>query len=130
MGKRNGVLLTKKIVEGAQARVKRYQLWDSEVTGFALRVEPSGARTFVARYRADGGGRSAIQRLVTIGRFGVLTVEQARKQAKAILGGVALGNDPAEEVREKRRRMKMAALIDLYEAEAASSSVASARGKP
>ena len=117
MGKRNGVLLTKKIVEGAQARDKRYQLWDSEVTGFALRVEPSGARTFVARYRADGGGRSAIQRLVTIGRFGVLTVEQARKQAKTILGGVALGNDPADEVRQKRRRMKMAALIDLYEAE-------------
>jgi integrase len=66
---------------------------------------------------ANGGGRSATQRVVTIGRFGTLTAEQARKQAKTILGGAATGSDPAAELQAKRREMKMSALVDLYESE-------------
>jgi integrase len=117
MGKRNGVLLTKKIVDGSQPVDKRYHVWDSALAGFGLRVEPTGVKTFIAKYRANGGGRSATQRVVTIGRFGTLTAEQARKQAKTILGGAATGSDPAAELQAKRREMKMSALVDLYESE-------------
>jgi integrase len=53
--------------------------------------------------------------MVTIGRFGTLTPDQARKEAKRILGGVAVGNDPAAELEAKRREITMSALIDLYE---------------
>lgn len=115
MSKRKGVLLTKTVVDGADKADKRYHVWDSELAGFGLRVEPTGVKTFIAKYRANGGGRSAIQRVVTIGRFGKLTVDLARKQAKKILGGVAVGSDPAAELQAKRREMKMSALIDLYE---------------
>jgi hypothetical protein len=51
MGKRNGVLLTKKIVDGSHPVDKRYH------------VEPTGVKTFIAKYRANGGGRSATQRV-------------------------------------------------------------------
>ncbi len=85
------------------------------MAGFGLRVEPTGAKTFIAKYRANGGGRTATQRVVTIGRFGTLTADQARKQAKRVLGGAAVGSDPAAEIQAKRREMKMVALIDLYE---------------
>jgi len=117
MGKRNGVLLTKKIVDASQPSEKRYHVWDSDLAGFGLRIEPTGVKTFIAKYRANGGGRSATQRVVTIGRFGTLTADQARKQAKTILGGAAAGSDPAAELHAKRREMKIDALIDLYEAE-------------
>ncbi|MBZ9851356.1 site-specific integrase [Mesorhizobium sp. CA14] len=117
MAKRVGVALTKRVVDAAERSDRRYFVWDSELSGFGLRVEKSGAKTFVVRYRAEGGGRSAAQRYVTIGRLGTLTPEQARKQAKAVLGGVAKGEDPADERRAKRREMKITGLIDLYEDE-------------
>ena len=91
MSKRNGVLLTKTVVDASEKSDKRYHVWDSELAGFGLRVEPTGAKTFIAKYRANGGGRTATQRVVTIGRFGTLTADQARKQAKKILGGAAVG---------------------------------------
>ena len=115
MSKRKGVLLTKTVVDAAEKRDKRYHLWDNEYAGFGLRVEPTGVKTFIAKYRANGGGRTATQRVVTIGRFGALTADQARKQAKKILGGAAVGEDPAAELQAKRREMKMDALLDLYE---------------
>ena len=115
MSKRKGVLLTKTVVDAAVKTGKRYHVWDSEYAGFGLRVEPTGAKTFIAKYRANGGGRTATQRVVTIGRFGTVTADQARKQAKKILGGAAVGDDPAAEIQAKRREMKMSALIDLYE---------------
>lgn len=109
--------MTKRIVDAAEMKDKRYYVWDSELPGFGLRVETSGAKTFIVRYRAEGGGRSAAQRFVTVGRYGPLTPEQARKQAKVILGGVAKGEDPADERRAKRREMKISGLVDLYEEE-------------
>ena len=115
MTKKKGVVLTKTVVDGAETADRRYHLWDSELVGFGLRVEPTGIRTFIAKYRASGGGRTAPQRVVTIARFGTLTVDQARKQAKKILASVAVGNDPAAELQAKRREIKMDALIDLYE---------------
>ena len=117
MAKRTGVALTKKVVDAAEKQAKRYHLWDSELVGFALRVEPSGVKTFVIKYRANGGGRSAKQHWLVIGRFGPLTPDQARKIAKAKLGGVAAGADPASELQAKRCEMTMAALVDLYEKE-------------
>lgn len=117
MGKRVGVALTKRIVDASEPREKRYHVWDSEVPGFALRVEPSGSKTYVVKYRADGGGRHADQKMVTMGRHGVLLPDQARKQAKQILASVITGTDPASELKERRRRMTVGALIDLYEKE-------------
>ncbi|EJK81628.1 Arm DNA-binding domain-containing protein [Rhizobium sp. AP16] len=124
MGKRSAVLLTKRVVDAAQPNRERYHVWDSELSGFDLRVGPTGVKTFILRYRADGGGRSATQRILTIGRFGSVTVEQARKLAKAKLGGVAAGEDPAGNLRARRREMTISALIDFMRRRAASSSAA------
>ena len=117
MSKGASTVLNKRVVDAAQPSPARYDLWDSKLPGFGLRVEASGTKTFIARYRADGGGRSAPRRFITIGRFGALTVEEARKQAKTVLGAAAKGDDPAGERQAKRREMTVGALIDLYEAE-------------
>ncbi|WP_333605860.1 tyrosine-type recombinase/integrase [Novosphingobium sp.] len=107
--------LTKRVVDASPPREKRYHLWDSELRGFGLRIEPSGIKTFLAKYRAEGGGRRAPERRVTIGRYGALTPEEARRQARRILGGAATGVDPAAELKAKRKEMRISELIDLYE---------------
>lgn len=117
MDRSSSVLITQRVAESAQPKGERYHLWDRDLAGFGLRVEVSGAVTFVVRYRAGGGGRSAPRRFFTIGRYGALTVKEARVEAKAILGGVAKGDDPAGERSKRRRETTVSALIDLYERE-------------
>jgi integrase len=115
MGKASDVVLTKTEIDRAEAKSERYHVWDAELAGFGLRVESSGTKTFIVRYRADGGGRLAPRRLVTVGRFGTLTVAEARKKARALLGAVANGADPGNEIRKRRREMTVKQLIDFYE---------------
>lgn len=117
MAEPSSVLLTKRLIDASQPVERRYEIWDSEVTGFGLRIGVSGTKTFVIRYRAQGGGRDAPRRYVTVGRFGALTVEQARKKAKELLAAATIGDDPAAERKAKRLEMKMSALVDLYEEE-------------
>jgi hypothetical protein len=117
MAKTTSLRLTKRIADASAAREDRYHLWDVALPGFGLRVEKSGTKTFIVRYRADGGGRSASRRFITIGRFGTLTVDQARRRAKSLLGAAAVGEDPAAERDAKRRELTVSALADLYEEE-------------
>ncbi|WEK48338.1 MAG: site-specific integrase [Candidatus Andeanibacterium colombiense] len=115
MGQRSTVKLTRDLCEKAIRRAEQYELWDAELAGFGLRIMPSGVKSFVVRYRTDGGGRTAKRRTYTLGRFGALTIEQARKSARAVLGAVANGEDPGEKRIAKRGEMLISQLRDLYE---------------
>lgn len=113
----NRIKISKTTVDDAEPRAARYTLWDASLAGFGLRVEPSGAKAYVIRYRANGGGRGAPERFMTLGRHGPLTPDAARKLAKARLGEVAAGDDPGGALMAKRREMTMTDLVDLYAAE-------------
>lgn len=102
-------------MDAAHPAARRYCIWDSDLHGFGLRVQSSGVKTFFVKYRAGGGGRNAPQRIQTIGRLGVLTPEEARRQAKAILGAAAAGGDPAGDLAARRLEMSMTELIDFHE---------------
>ncbi len=117
MGRASTIKLTKTVIDSAEARDARYDIWDRDLSGFGLRVESTGRKTFIVRYRADDGGRNAPRRFMTVGRFGILTVDEARRKAKQLLAAATVGDDPADERRIKRMEMKVSALIDLYEEE-------------
>ncbi|MBE9014421.1 integrase family protein, partial [Pseudanabaenaceae cyanobacterium LEGE 13415] len=96
MVKRNSpIRITKRAVDAAAPASSRYELWDADVKGFGLRIEPSGVKSFIVRYRPGAGGRTAPKRFVSLGRYGALTPERARQKAKQILGAAANGEDPA-----------------------------------
>jgi integrase len=108
------VRLTKRAVDAAIPRTERYILWDVELKGFGLRVEPSGAKTFLVRYRPKGAGRSGAKRFMKLGRYGSITADEARIQARTILGAVATGGDPAGRQIKAREAMTFAELVERY----------------
>lgn len=81
------------------------ELWDVELKGFGVRARGS-SKTFVLMCRADGR-----QRRLTIGRYGVLTSDEARKEAKRLLGRVASGKDPAG---ERKRGLTLGEVADCF----------------
>ncbi len=106
--------LTKEIVDREAPKPARYELWDSTLPGLGLRVEPSGTKTFILRYRPLGTGRAGFKRFLKIGRYGPLTPEQARRKAKELLGQVANGKDPAADLAELRAAITVSDLAARY----------------
>ena len=101
--------LTKRVVDAADIRQKDYVLWDDELPGFGLRVFASGKRSYVIQYRTAGRSRR-----YTIGLNGAWTPETARQEAKAQLGRVAQGENPAEERQLDHQALTVKELCELY----------------
>jgi Arm DNA-binding domain len=64
-------------------------LWDDALAGFGVGAFLSGKKVYVTQYRQAGRSRR-----ITIGEHGRLTPEEARTEAKKLLGAVAKGGDP------------------------------------
>jgi integrase len=94
--------ITKRLIDTLEPGSKEYSIWDDALTGFAVRVQPSGAKSYVLQYRA-GGGRTAPKRRLTLGRVGDVTPDQARKLARTKRSAVVLGADPAADKAAARR---------------------------
>lgn len=71
---------------------RRYEVFDAKLPAFAVRVFPSGVKSFVVFVRA--GGR--LQR-ITLGRFPMLGLKEARQRATEALGRAARGEAPQVE---------------------------------
>ena len=102
--------LTKRFVDSLKAVTHDTLYRDNDMTGFALRVKPSGARTWVVQYR-NLAGRT---RRLSLGRVGVLTPDEARQRARKELGRVAAGEDPSATRNAVRGAMTVADLCRDY----------------
>ena len=87
--------ITKRAIEVLQPRSTAYVVYDSGLVGFGVRVNPTGAKSFLIEYRPGSGGRRVAKKRIVIGQFGKMTCEQARNVAREKLASVQLGNDPA-----------------------------------
>jgi integrase len=108
--------ITKRVVDGLKPRASEFAVWDSKLPGFGVRVRPSGAMSYVVVYRA-GSGRGAPVRRFTIASVGRAAPEAARRRAKAILGAVAHGQDPAGDKATERGTLTIATLADRFMSE-------------
>jgi integrase len=84
-------------------------VWDSDVTGFGIRITPAGAISFVLRYVFNGR-----ERVYTIGRHPDLTSSAARELATALRGKIVTGQDPLDARIGAREAPTMTELCDDY----------------
>jgi Arm domain-containing DNA-binding protein len=76
-------LLSSKVTQPTK---KPFEIYDSRLFGFTLRVQPSGVRSYYARF-----GRN---RRVAIGQAGMIEPHEARERRLKVLGNVAHGRHP------------------------------------
>ena len=83
--------LTIPAIEALEPAASPWIAWDDKVTGFGVRVQPSGAKSFIVNFRSGKGG--PLKRMV-IARVGQMLPGQARLRARAIIERAARGEDP------------------------------------
>lgn len=111
--KEKTVKITKKTIKNIIFEDKRYFIKDLEIKGFAIRVYPSGKSSYVITYKDKTENKR--NKIITISDTSHLSPDQAREEAKKILGDIAKGDNPIE----KRRKEKRDALTfgDFFEKE-------------
>ena len=72
--------------KAAQPTKKSFEIYDSRLAGLTLRVQPTGVRSYYARF-----GRS---RRIALGKAGTLLPDEARGKCQKVLGNVAHGRHP------------------------------------
>ncbi|MGK5089984.1 site-specific integrase [Bdellovibrionota bacterium FG-2] len=104
--------LTKSVIDRAKYEgdgVGRFVLWDSSLSGFGLRIYPSGRKAFILSYRFQGR-----KRLLTLGDFGELTLDQARDRALRANLSAKDGEDPLADRRREVAGETVGDLCDSY----------------
>ena len=108
------VTLTKRTIEALMPQARPWIAWDTDVTGFGVKVHPTGTKSFVLNYRARTGGRRARNRRVVIGDANWVAPDHARRRARELLDRVAVGEDPAEARTAARRLPTLAEAFEEY----------------
>jgi len=102
--------LTKTVADAARPETVPYELRDTIIPGFLLKVTPTGRKIFMVAYVANNGQR----RKPAIGRFGEITVEQARGIAQDWLADVRKGKDPSVERSVARQAPTVEELFERF----------------
>ncbi|MDP9084027.1 MAG: site-specific integrase [Pseudomonadota bacterium] len=110
------VKLTQNLVSAVHADERDNVFSDVALSGFELRVRPTGVKIWYYRFRCNSGR----QQRLALGRFPGLSAVTARQLATAAAGDVARGIDPvahrrqvrAEHARERQRTLR--ALIESH----------------
>ena len=110
--KSNRAKLTKGYVDRVRPGAKDEFHWDTDVKGFGLRITPTGKITFVVQGRVDGSGKEA---RITIGAYGVFTVDQARDVAREHLRSMRMGIDPRDAKKaDEAAKVTLAQVMEAY----------------
>jgi integrase len=117
--------LTKRLIDrliGEANPASDTLVWDEEVPGLILRLR-RGRGHFAFQYKHRGRTRR-----LSLGKFGALTLEEARHRARKLYMEVRSGSDPSVAMRESRRkRPTFADAADLYLADLRERAAAGAR---
>ncbi len=109
MESNKAIKLTKSIIDKINVTEGKDQVFyrDEQLKGFALRVTANGVKSFIVETRIA----NKVKR-ITLGKYGQLTAEEARKQAKHVLGQIAKGDNPIAE--KKANKIKSMTLNQVF----------------
>ncbi|HEY3785040.1 MAG TPA: integrase family protein [Steroidobacteraceae bacterium] len=106
--------ITKSVVASATPKLTPFQIHDSELKGFLLRVKPSGARSYYLEYRTPEGRRLRFR----LAEASKIDPDQARTLAKIAAGDVDIQSrkkDQRQEFDRARQRTLEVFLDEQYE---------------
>ena len=89
--------LNNRVVDALEAD-RDMLVWDRHLPGFAVRVYPSGTRTYIVQTRGPYGARR-----VTLGRHGTIAAAEARRRAWQVIARIKAGKEPLPEHSASRR---------------------------
>jgi integrase len=101
--------LTELAVRKLQPEAAAFVVWDIHQRGLAIRVQPTGARSWYAVYSRHGRSR-----WLRLGDAGAIGLADARTLAAKTMLAVAMGHDPAAEKRAERGAGTFAELAEKY----------------
>jgi integrase len=98
--------LVKSLKPITKTQPKPYEVWDTELKGFILRVQPSGVKTYLVEY--------ARHRRITIGQASAISAAKAREQAGKRIADYIKGDDPLEARKAARAHTLESFVADKY----------------
>jgi integrase len=112
---RGAAALTHRSIEALKPAEEPYRVSDQRCTGLAVRVAPSGIKTWDLAYRIRASGKT---RRLSLGRVSDVSLEKARDRANELTSAARTGRDLIAEEEESRAaaasRLTVQQLIDLY----------------
>ena len=112
---RGAIALTHRSIDALCTAEAPYRVSDQRCIGLAVRVAPSGLKTWDLAYRIRGSGK--VRRL-SLGRVTDVTLEKARERANQLTSAARAGRDLVAEEEECRvaaaAKLTIEKLIDLY----------------
>jgi len=106
------IKLTKRAVDQASPPIEVRQafIWDTDVSGFGLRITKAGTKSYIFQYRNTSG----TAKRKTIGKHGAITADNARQIAREWYFYAKKGGDPAADARSARDAPSISDLCDDY----------------
>src|SRR5438045_1962681 len=95
------------LVKQLRPAAKPFEVRDTRVKGFLLRVQPTGMMTYYAEY---GRGKR-----IMLGRSDVVAPDKARERARDILAGAQFGEDPMKDRRLAKAHTLRSFIEEEYE---------------
>lgn len=112
---REAISLTTRSIEALRPAEAAYRVPDQRCIGLAVRVAPSGIKTWDLAYRIRNSGKT---RRLSLGRVSDVALEKARERANELTSTARTGRDLIAEEEEKRAavaaRITIEQLIELY----------------
>lgn len=102
--------LVTKIVREIQPQERPFEVWDTELRGLLVRIQPTGIRTFYCTYRTRDGRRNRVR----IGDAMIISVSTARDEAQKLLADVIRGLDPSMEKQKAKAQSFKKFLSERY----------------
>ena len=101
--------LTPRLARESKSNGKDTILFDKSLTGFGLRIHPSGRKVWIVQARIEGRSRR-----IVIARHGEMELAEARRRARDMLARIRAGDNPADDIRRERETPTLREFADEY----------------